>query len=63
MTRNKLWRVVDKPSGRRALRTNVILEYKFKQDGTLDRYKARLVALGCGQRPGRDYHETWAPVP
>ena len=63
MTRNKVWRVADKPSGRRALRTKVILEYKFKQDGTLDRYKARLVALGCGQRPGRDYHETWAPVP
>ena len=63
MTRNKVWRVADKPSGCRALRTKVILEYKFKQDGTLDRYKARLVALGCGQRPRRDYHETWAPVP
>ena len=46
MTRNKVWRVADKPNGRRALRTKVILEYKFKQDGTLDRYKARLVALG-----------------
>ena len=63
MTRNKVWRVADKPSGHRALRTKVILDYKFKQDGMLDRYKARLVALGCGQRPGRDYHETWAPVP
>jgi len=63
MTRNKVWRVADKPSGHRALRTKVILDYKFKQDGMLDRYKARLVALGCGQRPGRGYHETWAPVP
>jgi len=63
MTRNKVWRVADKPIGRRALRTKVVLEYKFKQDGTLDRYMGRLVALGCGQRPGRDYHETWALVP
>jgi len=55
--------VADQPSGRRALRNKVILEYKFNQDGTLDWYKAQLVALGCGQRPGRAYHETWASFP
>lgn len=63
MVRNKVWRCKKAPKGTRPLQTKVIFEYKFTQEGRLDRYKCRLVALGCRQRPGRDYHETWAPVP
>ena len=36
---------------------------KIKVDGSLDKHKARLVALGNHQRYGVNYEETFAPVP
>jgi hypothetical protein len=35
---------------------------KLRSDGTLDRYKARLIALGNRQEYGVDYEDTFAPV-
>ncbi|RVW92020.1 Retrovirus-related Pol polyprotein from transposon RE1 [Vitis vinifera] len=35
---------------------------KVRSDGSLDRYKARLVALGNNQEYGVNYEETFAPV-
>lgn len=63
MDRKRVWRRKKLPRGGKALKTRVIFEYKFKASGELDRYKARIVGCGCRQRPGRDYRETWSPVP
>jgi transposase InsO family protein len=39
-----------------------VYSVKVQSDGSLDRYKARLVALGNNQEYGVNYEETFAPV-
>jgi hypothetical protein len=51
-----------KPPGVKVLPVKFVLKLKLHHDGTVDRYKARLVALGFMQQVGRDCGETYTPV-
>jgi len=47
----------------KAVKTRFVFDIKHDAEGKKTRYKARLVAQGFNQVPGRDFDETWAPVP
>ena len=59
---NHTWTIEDLPPGKRAIGSQWVYKVKHNSDGTVERYKARLVALGNKQKEGEDYGETFAPV-
>ena len=54
--------VPDDNPGTQPLPTFPILRVKRKSDGSVDRFKARVVAGGNFQTYGENYKETYAPV-
>lgn len=56
------WTVTTLPPGKQEIGCQWIFKIKFNADGTVERYKARLVACGNKQEEGVDYNETFAPV-
>ncbi|WMV49159.1 hypothetical protein MTR67_042544 [Solanum verrucosum] len=59
---NDTWDMVDRPTNATIIESRWVYSIKIKADGSLDRYKARLVAQGYKQEYGIDYDETFAPV-
>ena len=62
LLQNSTWVMVDLPKGKKPVGCRWVYTLKYKSDGSLDRYKARLVARGYTQTYGIDYQETFAPV-
>lgn len=62
LEQNKTWVLVDEPKGRKFLDNKWIFKIKRNLDGSVERYKARLVIRGFGQINGIDYGETYSPV-
>ena len=58
---NDTWELVLRPPGK-VIGCRTVLRNKFNADGSLEKKEARVVAQGFSQRPGVDYHETFAPV-
>nr|GFA63967.1 ribonuclease H-like domain-containing protein [Tanacetum cinerariifolium] len=60
--KNSTWILVPRPDGINLVRSMWLFKHKFHADGTLSRYKARLVANGSSQQLGIDCDETFSPV-
>ncbi|RVW59204.1 Retrovirus-related Pol polyprotein from transposon RE1 [Vitis vinifera] len=58
---NHTWDIVPCPPTVKPIGSKWVFSVKLRSDGSLDRYKARLVALGNKQEYGVDYEETFAP--
>ncbi|GJV47943.1 ribonuclease H-like domain-containing protein [Tanacetum coccineum] len=56
------WLLVPRPPGVNMVRSMWLFKHKFHADGTLSRYKARLVANRSSQQLGVDFDETFSPV-
>jgi hypothetical protein len=56
------WSTVPRPADRNVVGSKWVFRLKRKADGSIDKYKARLVARGFTQVHGVDYFDTYSPV-
>lgn len=59
---NKTWELVPRHSTQNVIGCKWLFRIKEHSDGSIDRFKARLVANGMHQREGADYDETFSTV-
>ena len=62
LMRNGTWTLVDLPASRTAIGCKWVFRVKENPDGSVNKYKARLVAKDFHQQLGFDYKETFSPV-
>jgi histone deacetylase 1/2 len=62
LIKNKTWHLVPPRKGINVVDCKWVWKKKYKSDGSLDKYKGRLVAKGFKQRYGIDYGDTFSPV-
>ena len=60
--KNNTWDMVDLPPNQSIVGCRWVYKIKTKVDGSVERYKACLVAKGITQEYGIDYEETFAPI-
>nr|CAE04807.2 OSJNBb0022P19.2 [Oryza sativa Japonica Group] len=59
---NGTWEVVERPYGCKSVGCKWVFKKKLRPDGTIEKYKARLVTKGYTQKEGEDFFDTYSPV-
>ncbi|XP_074303257.1 uncharacterized protein LOC141637704 [Silene latifolia] len=59
---NQTWDLVLLPTGHKAIGSKWIFKVKHRADGSIERYKARLVAKSFNQVNDKDYKHTFSPI-
>ena len=62
LAQNHIWDIVQKPLMKILVGCRWVFTVKYRSDGTLERYTARLVAKGYTQTYGIEYKENFPPV-
>jgi hypothetical protein len=62
LMRNMTWHLVPPQPDRNVIYCKWVYKVKHKADGSVDRYKSRLLAKGFKQRMGIDYDDTFSPL-
>lgn len=62
LNENQTWDLVPRPQDVKPISCKWVYKVKTRPDGTIERYKARLVARSFSQQYGLDYEETFSPV-
>ena len=62
LEKNRTWDIVQKPEEKIPVECKQVFTAKYKTNGSIERYKARLVAKVYPQTHGIDYQETFALV-
>ena len=56
------WYLTALPQGKKAIPCKWVFKRKLNADGSIERYKARLVIKGFYQKEGIDFNVVFAPV-
>ncbi|XP_021607647.1 uncharacterized mitochondrial protein AtMg00820-like [Manihot esculenta] len=59
---NQTWTITPLPIGAKPIGCRWVYKVKFDADGSIERYKERLVAKGYTQRAEFDFQEIFSPV-
>jgi histone deacetylase 1/2 len=59
---NETWTLVPPPPRVNIIDSKWVFKVKKHSNGSIERYKARLIARGFRQRYGLDYEDTFSPV-